>query len=140
MTLVSMTGAEVRFGARTLLENVTFQVGEGERWGIVGRNGSGKTTLLNLVIGRLEPDEGVVVRKSGLRIAMMDQHREFAGAGTVWQAAPGAFAPPLAPEQSLADPAGGRGAGGGDAPPARPGRGRRAPAPAQRGGGCQDAA
>ncbi|MFI5279004.1 MAG: ABC-F family ATP-binding cassette domain-containing protein, partial [Gemmatimonadales bacterium] len=105
MTLISMTGAEVRFGARTLLENVTFQVGEGERWGIVGRNGSGKTTLLNLVIGRLEPDEGTVVRKSGLKIAMMDQHREFAGAGTVWEAASGPFAELLALEQSLHDQA-----------------------------------
>ncbi len=118
MTLVSMTGAEVRFGARTLLENVSFQVGEGERWGIVGRNGSGKTTLLNLVLGRVEPDEGTVVRKSGLRIAMMDQHREFAGAGTVWEAASGPFAELLALEQSLHDQAVALGEAGANALPA----------------------
>jgi ATP-binding cassette subfamily F protein 3 len=118
MTLISLTGAGVRFGARTLLENVSFQVGEGERWGIVGRNGSGKTTLLNLVIGRLEPDEGTVVRKSGLRIAMMDQHREFARAGTVWQAASGPFAELLALEQSLHDQAVALGEAGANATPA----------------------
>ncbi|MFI5212959.1 MAG: ABC-F family ATP-binding cassette domain-containing protein [Gemmatimonadales bacterium] len=118
MTLISMTGAEVRFGARTLLENVSFQVGEGERWGIVGRNGSGKTTLLNLVIGRLEPDAGTLVRRSGLRVAMMDQHREFAGAGTVWEAASGPFAELLALEQSLHDQAVALGEAGANALPA----------------------
>jgi ATP-binding cassette subfamily F protein 3 len=105
MTIVSVTGAQVRFGARVLLEDVSFQVERGERWGIVGRNGSGKTTLLNLLLGRLDPDEGTVVRASGLRVAMMDQHREFGGARTVWEVASGSFADLLALERSLEEQA-----------------------------------
>src|SRR4051794_3165104 len=40
------------------LKNVTFQIGEGERVGIVGRNGAGKSTLLSLVCGLALPEKG----------------------------------------------------------------------------------
>ncbi len=96
-----MSGVGVRFGDRVLLESVTFNVMAGERWGIVGRNGSGKTTLLKLVMGELEPTGGTVVRQSGIKVQMMDQHRAFVGATTVWETASGPFADLLALEQSL---------------------------------------
>ena len=87
MTLVSMAGVAVRFGARELLRDVTFLVERGERWGVLGRNGSGKTTLLNLIRGDLEPSSGVVARSAGLRVTVMDQDRDFGDATTVWEAA-----------------------------------------------------
>ncbi len=87
MTLLSVSAAAVRFGGVPLFENVTFVVGRGERWGIVGRNGSGKTTLVDLLRGARQPDSGQVARASGLRIAMVDQYRDFGDAATVWQAA-----------------------------------------------------
>jgi ATP-binding cassette subfamily F protein 3 len=80
---------------------VTFQVQPRDRWGIVGRNGSGKTTLLKLIMGELESSSGTVVRESGARVRMMDQHRTFSGATTVWETASGPFAELLALEQSL---------------------------------------
>jgi ATP-binding cassette subfamily F protein 3 len=101
MTLLAMSGVGVTFGDRILLQDVTFQVQERDRWGIVGRNGSGKTTLLRLVMGELEPTSGTVVRQSGVKVQMMDQHRAFAGATTVWETASGPFAELLALEQSL---------------------------------------
>jgi ATP-binding cassette subfamily F protein 3 len=103
VSLLSVSGVEVRFGDRTLLKDVGFLVEKGERWGIVGRNGSGKTTIMNLITGSQEPTKGTVARSGALRIAMMDQHREFTGAETVWQAASGPFAELLALEQSLED-------------------------------------
>jgi ATP-binding cassette subfamily F protein 3 len=105
VSLLSIAGVGVSFGDRTLLENVTFQIERGERWGIIGRNGSGKTTLLNLVLGTQDPTEGKVSRQGGLRIRLMDQHRELEGAGTVWEAASGPFAELLALEKSLEDQA-----------------------------------
>src|SRR6185436_15696816 len=75
----------------TLLKDVTFVVSEGERWGIVGRNGSGKTTLFNLVAGTLAPSGGTIARQAGLRIAMLDQYRDFGDAITVWDGAAQAY-------------------------------------------------
>jgi ATP-binding cassette subfamily F protein 3 len=92
----------MEFGADTLFREVSFTVSPGERWGIVGRNGTGKTTLLRLITGALEPAAGVVSRRSGLRIALLDQHRDFGKAATIWEAAAQGYQELLALEKSLA--------------------------------------
>ena len=93
----------MEFGATRLLSDATFTVARGEKWGVVGRNGTGKTTLFRLLTGDAEPTRGTVSRASGLRISVMEQHREFAGATTVWEAAAGPFAELLELERSLAE-------------------------------------
>ena len=45
--------------ANTLLDDITWEVEEGERWVILGPNGAGKTTLLQLAAGRMHPTTGV---------------------------------------------------------------------------------
>src|SRR4051812_29736536 len=102
MTQLSLSGVAVEFGATRLLEDVTFTVSRGEKWGVVGRNGTGKTTLFRLITGEAQPSRGTVARVSGLRFSVMEQHREFAGASTVWEAAAGPFAELLELERSLA--------------------------------------
>ena len=87
LTQLSLAGVRVDFGATRLLDDVSFTVTRGERWGIIGRNGAGKTTLFRLITGELQPSSGIVARASGLRISLMDQQREFADAATVWEAA-----------------------------------------------------
>ncbi|HJQ11314.1 MAG TPA: ABC-F family ATP-binding cassette domain-containing protein [Gemmatimonadaceae bacterium] len=84
---------------------MTFTVARGERWGILGRNGSGKTTLFRLITGDQQPTTGVVSRQPALRVTLLEQHREFTGAQTVWEAAAGEFAELLALELSLAEQA-----------------------------------
>ncbi|MEO8295718.1 MAG: ABC-F family ATP-binding cassette domain-containing protein [Gemmatimonadota bacterium] len=103
MPQLALSAVFVEFGATRLLENVTFGVERRQRWGIVGRNGSGKTTIFNLMTGALEPSRGQVIRESGLRITVLDQHRDFDQAKTVWEAAAGPFADLLALERSLAE-------------------------------------
>jgi ATP-binding cassette subfamily F protein 3 len=103
MTQLSLANVAVEFGATSLFENVTFTVAKGEKWGVVGRNGSGKTTLFRLITGEALPTRGSVARVSGLRFSVMEQHREFAGATTVWEAAAGPFAELLELERSLAE-------------------------------------
>ena len=105
MTLISCSGVGISFGATTLLENVTFTVGEGGRWGIVGRNGSGKSSLFRILTGDMQPSTGSVARQPGLRHALLDQHRAFEGITTVWEAAATAFGDVVALEQSLAEQA-----------------------------------
>ena len=53
---------EVRAGARLLLSPVSFQVGPGDRVGLVGRNGAGKTTLTRILSGESLPAAGTVTR------------------------------------------------------------------------------
>jgi ATP-binding cassette subfamily F protein 3 len=105
MPQIALSGVAVVFGATTLLENVSFGVERKHRWGIVGRNGSGKTTLFNLIMGALDPSRGQVIREPGLRITVLDQHRSFDNAHTVWEVAAGPFADLLALEKSLASQA-----------------------------------
>ena len=105
MTQIAMSGVAVEFGDTVILRDVTFTVAAGERWGIIGRNGTGKTTLFNLIIGALEPTKGVVVRAPGTRITLLEQHRDFGDATTVWQAVAGAFDHLLELERSLSEQA-----------------------------------
>jgi len=50
-TVIDLTDVTVRAGERVLLDHVTWQLGPGDRVGVVGVNGSGKTTLLNVLAG-----------------------------------------------------------------------------------------
>ena len=102
MTQLSLSGVAVQYGATTVLRDVTFTIGEGERWGVVGRNGSGKTSLFRLVTGAQGPSQGSIARTPGLRFAVLDQHREFLGATTVWSAVAEAFRGLIDLEQDLA--------------------------------------
>ncbi|TDD98873.1 ABC-F family ATP-binding cassette domain-containing protein [Jiangella asiatica] len=70
-------GVTVSLGGRTLLDDVTWRLGPGDRAGIVGVNGSGKTTLLRLLGGELTPDEGRV--KVGRTVAVAHLEQEVAG-------------------------------------------------------------
>ena len=105
MTQLAIAGAAVEFGATRVFDDVTLTVARGDRWGIIGRNGSGKTTLFRLITGEAAPVAGTVSRATGLRMSVVEQHREFPGATTVWEAAAGAFGELLALERSLAEQA-----------------------------------
>jgi ATP-binding cassette subfamily F protein 3 len=103
VTQIAVSGAAIDFGATRVLRDVTFTVTRGEKWGIIGRNGSGKTSLFRLLTGELAPAVGSVARSGALRFSLLEQHRTFAGAATVWEAAAGGFADLLALERSLGE-------------------------------------
>lgn len=52
------------FGGVKAIQNVSFELGQGEILGVIGPNGSGKTTLVNLMTGFIKPDSGGVFFKS----------------------------------------------------------------------------
>jgi len=105
VTLLSLANVGVSFGATELFKNVTFTVADGERWGIIGRNGAGKSSIFKLITGELKPTVGSVARKPGLRHALLDQHRAFAGATTVWEAGAAAWGEVIALEKRIAEQA-----------------------------------
>lgn len=56
--MISVSDLEIRIGARLLMEHVNFQVGKGDKIGLVGRNGAGKTTLTKTLAGESQPTSG----------------------------------------------------------------------------------
>jgi iron complex transport system ATP-binding protein len=57
--VLELAGVSVVRGGNTLLDDVTWEVEEGQRWVVLGPNGAGKTTLLQLAAGRIHPTHGV---------------------------------------------------------------------------------
>lgn len=72
-----------RFGAKTLFENLSFVVNEGDRIGLIGPNGAGKSTLLAVLAGREDTDDGEVAVRKRARVAYVVQNSEFAPGVTV---------------------------------------------------------
>ncbi|GLU46917.1 ABC-F family ATP-binding cassette domain-containing protein [Nocardiopsis ansamitocini] len=73
-TVIDVKDATLNAGANTLLERLTWQLGPGERIGLVGVNGSGKTTLLRALAGEREPDAGTVRRGKTVRLGHLSQN------------------------------------------------------------------
>lgn len=71
--LVVLEGAGISRGGRWLVRGVTFEVRRGEIVTMIGPNGSGKSTSARMAIGLLRPDEGEVMRRSGLRVGYVPQ-------------------------------------------------------------------
>jgi ATPase subunit of ABC transporter with duplicated ATPase domains len=71
--LVSCRGLGHSAGTETLFRDLSFVVNDGDRIGLNGHNGCGKSTLLKLLSGEVEPDEGEIERRSGLRLGVVEQ-------------------------------------------------------------------
>ncbi|MEV6490193.1 ABC-F family ATP-binding cassette domain-containing protein [Actinoplanes sp. NPDC051633] len=63
----------LKAGTKTILEDLTWHVGPGDRIAVLGANGAGKTTLLRLLAGLTQPDGGSIVRGSTVRAAFLSQ-------------------------------------------------------------------
>ncbi|GAA2784385.1 ABC-F family ATP-binding cassette domain-containing protein [Saccharopolyspora taberi] len=72
-TVLELENVDLRIADRTLLEDVTWRIGPGDRVGLVGVNGSGKTTLLRLLAGDRGPDGGRRIEGKTVRLAHLTQ-------------------------------------------------------------------
>ena len=68
-----LKGVSVAFEGKKVLDDVTWLIGPGDRYGILGANGAGKTTLLSILTGRLEPTSGTVKIGKSVRCAVLSQ-------------------------------------------------------------------
>lgn len=72
--VVDLTDVSVRLGGKTVLDDVSWIIGPGDRFGIVGENGAGKTTLLRVIEGALAPSAGRVKIGKTVKFAVLSQH------------------------------------------------------------------
>jgi len=75
--MISVKNIYKRYGTRVLFSDASFDVGAGEKIGLVGRNGQGKTTLFRILAGEEEPDEGKVFLPNNYSIGYLGQHLKF---------------------------------------------------------------
>lgn len=87
--LLGCEKARVEFPTKTVFEDVSLGLDEGDRIGVVGKNGDGKSTLLSLLAGIIEPDEGRVIRTRGVRVGVLGQADVLSDGDTVEHAVVG---------------------------------------------------
>ena len=81
--LLTAQNLEVRYGPQPLFRDLSLNISEGERLGLIGANGSGKSTLLEILAGLRNPDQGLVTLRKDTRLAYVAQISEFAAGETV---------------------------------------------------------
>ncbi len=83
MNILSVDALSKRLGERLLFSDVSFGANKGQKLALIAKNGEGKTTLLELLIGRQQPDEGLVTWRKGTRIGYLEQDEDFSGFSTI---------------------------------------------------------
>ena len=71
--MLTATGVTIRFGKRTLFEDVNIKFNKGCCYGIIGANGAGKSTFLKVLSGELEPSKGEVSKEKNERLSVLKQ-------------------------------------------------------------------
>ncbi len=74
--VIEAKGISKAFDGKTIVDKFGIRIHRGDRVSMAGPNGSGKTTLLNMLIAKLEPDEGTLRLGANLEIASLEQGRD----------------------------------------------------------------
>ena len=74
MSILNAEHVSHGFGDRALLKDVSFRLLKGEHVGFVGANGEGKSTFMNIIMGKMQPDEGKIEWAKNVRVGYLDQH------------------------------------------------------------------
>ena len=77
MSIIRINAITKKYGSKTVLHNIFLKADKSEKIGLVGKNGSGKTTLFKLILGREQPDEGVIEIDDGLSFGYFSQFSEL---------------------------------------------------------------
>ncbi|MDT8386189.1 MAG: ATP-binding cassette domain-containing protein [Thiogranum sp.] len=84
MSLLRIRNLRLSFGGPPLLNGIDLTIEPGERICLVGQNGCGKSSLLKVLENRITPDDGVIERQQGLKVAALAQELPTDFSGTVF--------------------------------------------------------
>ncbi|WP_211830973.1 ATP-binding cassette ATPase Uup [Kistimonas asteriae] len=84
MTLIRFDDVSIAYGDHPLLDKACLQLEPGERVCLIGRNGAGKSTLLKAASETIQPDDGHIWRKPGLKVGMLNQDLPVADSKRVY--------------------------------------------------------
>src|SRR6195952_4054451 len=72
--MINVSNLSLRYGKRTLFEDVNLKFTQGNCYGIIGANGAGKSTFLKILSGEIDPSSGSVSFTPGERMAVLSQN------------------------------------------------------------------
>ena len=83
MIICSLQNITQTFGANTIFSEITCEIKQGERIGLIGRNGEGKSSLLDLMARKADPSDGKITWKKGLTVGLLEQNPDVDDEKTV---------------------------------------------------------
>ena len=85
--MLTIANISKSYGPRTLFAEVSLNIARTDRLGLVGANGAGKSTLFNIILGKDQPDEGLIEWERGANFGFLPQESAPAGDETILQIA-----------------------------------------------------
>ena len=73
MILLKIEKLYMSFGTQVIFDNVSFQINNNDKVGIIGVNGAGKSTLFNILLGNLTPDSGNITLDTKINLGYLPQ-------------------------------------------------------------------
>ncbi|WP_139905541.1 ABC-F family ATP-binding cassette domain-containing protein [Clostridium thermarum] len=103
MIVMSCKNIHKSYGVDVILEDITFNINEGDKVGLIGANGAGKSTLFKILTGQLSQDSGEVYIDKGKTIGYLSQHLSLDSTSTIYEEALKVFQDLINLEKKMAD-------------------------------------
>lgn len=100
MNVLDVQNLTLSFGENTLFSNVSFDIKDNEKVGLVGVNGAGKTSLFKIITGEYTADSGNCFMSKNIRVGYMQQHT-CSDNKTIWNELVSVFDDLIQMEQEL---------------------------------------
>lgn len=84
MVVLSCNNIHKSYGIEVILENITFNINDGEKVGLIGPNGAGKSTLFNILTGKLNYDSGNLFIDKAKTVGYLTQHLSLDSSNSIY--------------------------------------------------------
>lgn len=93
--MITINNISIQFGGEYLFRDISFNINDKDRIGLVGKNGAGKTTLMKLISSNIDSDEGNIIYPSDFTIGYLPQEMNLESDKTIFDEALSAFSEAL---------------------------------------------